>query len=411
MSKEYMYNVRIRFKERLDPTEFRFKLTHDYLEWVIVTPYRNREHIMLDGRIIVPDDIWSLNIKRINAPPSNPSLLQRLTSKWWYYDSSSAFEGEGVDVTDEFIAGSPGSRLAESGEDVSQPDSRADTRKVFVVHGRNMAARDALFAFLRAIGLHPLEWSEAVQATGKPLPYIGEILDVAFSEAHAVVVLLTPDDEARLQEHLWDDDEPPQETELIGQARPNVLFEAGMAMGRWGDRTVFVEFGTLRPFSDVAGRHTIRIDGTSKRRQELAKRLEAAGCPVNLEGTDWHTAGDFDAALAESTESSSEPDPTFEQLQTPVALPHLSKEAKTLLLEAAISKGGEIVRIRLMGGASIGTNGKEYVEKGNPRLEALWTSALYELINFGFVNDETGKGQVFRVTGEGYKVADAFEGK
>ena len=79
-----------------------------------------------------------------------------------------------------------------------------------------------------------------------------------------------------------------------------------MAMGRDQDRTVLVELGTLRPFSDIAGRHTIRINNTSQRRQELAQRLRAAGCPVRLEGTDWHTAGDFDSALGESREQNSD---------------------------------------------------------------------------------------------------------
>ena len=70
----------------------------------------------------------------------------------------------------------------------------------FVVHGRNEAARKAMFEFLIALDLHPLEWSESVTDTGKASPYIGEILDAAFSRAHAIVVLFTPDDEARLRE-------------------------------------------------------------------------------------------------------------------------------------------------------------------------------------------------------------------
>ena len=63
-----------------------------------------------------------------------------------------------------------------------------------------------------------------------------------------------------------------------------------MAMGRDERRTVLVEVGNLRPFSDIVGRHMIRLDNTTARRQELAQRLEAAGCPVNLRGTDWQGA-------------------------------------------------------------------------------------------------------------------------
>ena len=91
----------------------------------------------------------------------------------------------GEDVTDEFITVPPGFDAQPVGlvsQQIGIPTS--ETRTVFVVHGRNDQARDALFAFLRSIGLEPLEWNKAVQATGKPNPYIGEILDAAFSRAN-----------------------------------------------------------------------------------------------------------------------------------------------------------------------------------------------------------------------------------
>lgn len=156
-----------------------------------------------------------------------------------------------------------------------------------------MEARKSLFRFLRSIGLQPLEWSQAVQGTGKAAPFIGEILEFAFSSAQAVVVLMTPDDVAQLRAPFRSQHDPPYESQLTGQARPNVLFEAGMAMGRDPNRVVIVELGTVRPFSDIAGRHTIKLDNSAAARQELARRLETAGCHVDLRGTDWHREGDL----------------------------------------------------------------------------------------------------------------------
>jgi hypothetical protein len=109
---------------------------------------------------------------------------------------------------------------------------RPDPRKVFVVHGRNEAARRAMFSFLRAINLDPIECSEAVRLTGKGSPFVGEILDTAFTHARAVVVLVTGDDVVRLGTRYLALSDPPHERELTPQARPNVLFEAGLVLQR-----------------------------------------------------------------------------------------------------------------------------------------------------------------------------------
>lgn len=164
---------------------------------------------------------------------------------------------------------------------------------VFVVHGRDIATKDALFQFLRALGLKPLEWSHAVALTQQGSPYVGEVLDAAFHHAQAVVVLLTPDDEVRLNSRFHSPNEPPFERELTGQARPNVLFEAGMAMGRKPDRTVIVEVGTTRPFSDIVGRHVVRLSNEAETKIALCQRLATAGCPCDTSGTDWIRIGDF----------------------------------------------------------------------------------------------------------------------
>ena len=171
--------------------------------------------------------------------------------------------------------------------------SRSTPNSVFVVHGRDNAARNAMFTFLRAVGVKPIEWTSAVGMSKKAAPYIGEILDTAFARARAIVVLMTPDDMAQLRQDLLLPSDRPYERMLTGQARPNVLFEAGMAFATHPDRTVMVQLGNVREFIDVAGRHVVHMSNEYSKRQELATKLTNAGCDVDTTGTDWVEAGDF----------------------------------------------------------------------------------------------------------------------
>lgn len=167
---------------------------------------------------------------------------------------------------------------------------------VFVVHGRNEAITRALFSFLRSVGLEPIEWNKAIGKTKKGSPYVGDILDSAFGEAVAVVVLLTPDDEAKLRDELCKGSDPSYEHILTGQPRANVLFEAGMAFGKNPNTTVMVQVGAVRPFSDVGGRHVVHLSNSAASRQELVTKLANAGCNVDISGQHWFTEGNFDLA-------------------------------------------------------------------------------------------------------------------
>lgn len=171
--------------------------------------------------------------------------------------------------------------------------SRATPNAVFVVHGRDSAAKNAMFTFLRSIDVKPIEWTSAIGLSKKAAPYVGEILDAAFAKARAIVVLLTPDDLAQLRPDLLQRSDKPYERVLTGQPRPNVLFEAGMAFATHPDRTVIVQLGNIREFSDVAGRHVVHMSNEYSRRQEFATKLRNAGCDVDTTGTDWVHAGDF----------------------------------------------------------------------------------------------------------------------
>lgn len=290
------YHVRVETKS--DDLRHRAGLdwSWEQLEQRLLVPYREGRALVIGGETITLDNLRRVRITTTDEPSSTiqpkvraaqaqSNVFDLTTSESWDIASW------GDEVTEELITGPPGAGTASHSG--APETSSANPRAVFIVHGRDAKLTEAVFQFLTAIGLQPLEWSAAVAATGHPVPYVGDVLETAFSMAQAVVVLLSPDDEARLRPLFHGEGDPPHEVELTGQARPNVLFEAGMAMGRNQERTVLVEIGTLRPFSDIGGRHVVRLNNTSPRRQEFAQRLRNAGCPVDLAGTRWHNAGDL----------------------------------------------------------------------------------------------------------------------
>ena len=230
--------------------------------------------------------------------------------------------------------------MEQTSESSGNLEQQGDRQTVFVVHGRNEPLRRAMFDFLRSVELKPLEWSQALAETNKPTPYVGEVLDKAFSIARAVVVLMSPDDEARLLKPFRKPDDEHYESALTPQARPNVLFEAGMAMGRYADRTVLVEVGKLRPFSDIGGRHVVRLTNSTESRQGLAKRLETAGCKIDLSGTDWHRVGDFESDIQGAVAASTEVNSDCKETSAPLGS---TATAKNRLLRLSIKQIVELL--------------------------------------------------------------------
>ena len=412
------YHVRITPKSNPSEIEAVLDLGLKELEERFVETHKQGRPIVINGKTIVASDLDRIEIHETNEPSSEMGLLLRAyeieigqaspsDDEWGY--SAPTLAQQGSDVTNKYIVEALG-QSSESEKETTATESRppANAREVFVVHGRNDAARAAMFAFLRSIHLIPLEWNVAREDTGKPSPYIGEILQAAFSRAHAVVVLLTPDDEVRLKSEFKIDGDPPHETQLTGQARPNVLFESGMAMGRQPDRVVLVELGNLRPFTDVAGLHIVRMDGSSQRRQELAQKLRTAGCPVNLDGQDWHTDGDFEDALRKTATISEEEQvvDTHELIAN-----ELSDDAHELLLSGALDQHGLIYSIAAAKGRMIQANGTVYTTANDPRSVARWEKALKELVSAECIEPSDNKGIAYKLTHKGFALADSLVGE
>lgn len=182
---------------------------------------------------------------------------------------------------------------AESEQEQGIKTSMANTKQVFVVYGRNIALKRSFSLFMQSIGLKILEWEEVLTQSGQANPSILTIMDLVFTQAQAIVVLLTPDDEGRLKQEFHHSNDNSYETTFSGQPRQNVIFEAGIAIGRYPERTILVQIGEIRLFSDLSGRYIIRLENSVIARRQLAEALKNVGCEVNLNGVDWHHAGDF----------------------------------------------------------------------------------------------------------------------
>lgn len=268
----------------------------DWVERTIVGPRWLGQEIFVSGKVFTWDEIDGIHITWtdetsaqllpvVRAERRASQVLVVGISDEWYVAT------RGRDVTEQFITGPPGVFPVNiSPQESSQDTAIATNRKaVMVIYGHDREANDALFSWLRAIGLQPREWSQLVHASGDASPYIGQVLEQAFKDSQAVIAFFTPD-ELVLRRGV----DPTDNDTWRLQARPNVLIEAGMALITHPSRTVLVVHGPQELPSDLAGRHYIRLSHTSPEAlHSLASRLHDAGCETDQTGTDWLNAARF----------------------------------------------------------------------------------------------------------------------
>ncbi len=143
-------------------------------------------------------------------------------------------------------------------------------RRVFVVHGHDDAAREAVARFLERMGFEAIVLHERANRGGTIIEKFEANSDVGYA-----VVLLTPDDEGAKTGFTANP-----------RARQNVIFEWGYFVGRLGREHVFaLKKGNVELPSDIQGWVWEVLDEYGAWRQKLAKELEAAGFSI-----DWSKA-------------------------------------------------------------------------------------------------------------------------
>ncbi len=171
----------------------------------------------------------------------------------------------------------PSSRL-EAAQDVRR-------KRVLVVTGRDEVTSGILCEFLEAVGLQPISLDSAIQSSLARYEGLNELaVRRILGSAQAAVVLLSPDEETRLGPHLSFCAADLEHRQIRGQARASVYFGAGLAIGRMGSSAIVLDLGVARQPSHPDLGDPIDATAGSQWREQLAVRLGAAGCQLEVRG-------------------------------------------------------------------------------------------------------------------------------
>jgi predicted nucleotide-binding protein len=150
-----------------------------------------------------------------------------------------------------------------------QTTMEPNSRNVFVVHGRDNAAKETVARFLERLGLRAIILHEQPNKGATLIEKFEANSDVGFA-----VVLLTPDDIGGVAT------EP---AKMAARARQNVVLELGYFIGKLGRQRVCALYmeGVEIP-SDFQGVVYVPYDEGEGWRLKLATELRAAGMEVDL---------------------------------------------------------------------------------------------------------------------------------
>ena len=151
--------------------------------------------------------------------------------------------------------------------------SSLQSRKVFIVHGHDEAAKESVARFLEKLKLEPIILHEQPNSGRTLIEKFEVYADVGFA-----VVLLTPDDVGASAS------EASNPASMKPRARQNVILELGYFIGRLSRRRVcaLYKHGVEIP-SDYEGVVYIELDPAGAWHVKLAQELAEAGVPISLE--------------------------------------------------------------------------------------------------------------------------------
>ena len=151
----------------------------------------------------------------------------------------------------------------------NKPTPPMDKSKVFIVHGHDNAAKEAVARFVEKIGLEAIILHEQASSGNTIIEKIEEYTNVGFG-----IVLYTPCDLGASQE---------KKDPLKPRARQNVVFEHGYLIGKIGRKNVCALLkGDIETPNEISGVVYIKMEGEKEWKYKVADEMKACGYDIDL---------------------------------------------------------------------------------------------------------------------------------
>lgn len=149
---------------------------------------------------------------------------------------------------------------------------KVNNKNIFVVHGHDDAAKEAIARYLQKLELNPIILHEQPDKGRTIIEKFEDYSNVIFA-----IALLTPDD-------LGKSKDSNEEAKI--RARQNVIFELGYFIGKLGRKNVCAIYkeGVELP-SDMLGILYIPLDNKGALKLKIAKEIKHSGIKIDLNRT------------------------------------------------------------------------------------------------------------------------------
>ena len=169
------------------------------------------------------------------------------------------------------------SQVTSRSSPITHKDTELAPKRVFIVYGHDVQAREQLELFLRRLRLDPVVLQNIPGGGDTIIEKLERLTNADFA-----CVLLTPDDEGR---KIRLDEDGDDVKDLRPRARQNVVLELGMVLSRLGRRRVaiLVKGDDVERPSDIDGLIYISFSAhVEEAKNDLAANLQNAGFDIQV---------------------------------------------------------------------------------------------------------------------------------